>query len=185
MLGGDANTFVMTFVKYNVVIRSSKGLLKDGETQLQIPCKNHVHGCIYKAPRQDTVDSHEKKCRVTSSYLAPAQKPIKCKDSDCTKRFNTQTQMTTHHWKVHQWKRKRCETPGCTNNQVFKSRSAYETHVRCHQDRAAPTWQNRRCPIEGCLHDTVYYKKGGLRGHLENAHSLVRGELKEYLKDTL
>lgn len=28
MLGGDANTFVMTFVKYNVVIRSSKGLLK-------------------------------------------------------------------------------------------------------------------------------------------------------------
>lgn len=162
MLGGDANAFVMTFARYNAVIRSDKGMLEDGETQFLIPCKNHINGCTYGAPKRSTVDSHERKCTVTSPELAPAfkqaQKPIQCKDPGCSKRFDNQTQMTTHHWKVHQWVPKRCEMPGCTNDQVFQTRSPYEVHVRSH--KVDSTWQNRRCPIEGCLTATVYDKKG-------------------------
>jgi hypothetical protein len=183
MLGGDANIFIMTFANYNVVLRSSKKLLKDGETQLQLKCKNHIHGCIYETGDSYSLTVHEKKCTVTAPKLAQAQKPVKCKAAGCNKRFDDQTKMTTHHWKVHQWKPKKCTKSGCTDDREFKSRTTYEQHIRSHEVTSA--WQNRPCPLAGCSNETVYEKKGSLRAHLENRHGIFREELKEYLKDNL
>ncbi|KAH7393383.1 hypothetical protein BKA64DRAFT_755535 [Cadophora sp. MPI-SDFR-AT-0126] len=181
MLGGDANAFIMAFATFNVVTRSDKGLVKEGETAFAIKCKNHVHGCEYSAPKQSTVNSHELKCKTTSPGLALSAKPIACKAVDCDRRYDTKEKMEDHYKKVHGWVAKQCNFPGCTEKKFFQARGTYDVHKRTHKVNA-PTWEPRRCAFPGCTKEMVYAKKNSLRAHLEQAHHLVREQLAPFIK---
>jgi len=183
ILGGDANAFIMAFTTFNVVIRSEKGAVKEGETAFKIKCKNHVHGCPYSAPKQSTVNSHELKCKTTSPELALSAKPIACKAPDCNKRYDTTEQMEKHHKQIHEWVPKQCSHPECTEKKFFQAKTTYDTHKRTHSV-VTPAWAPRRCSFPGCTKETVYDKKNSLCAHLEIGHHLVREQLGPFINSS-
>ncbi|MCJ1435728.1 hypothetical protein MMC27_005103 [Xylographa pallens] len=107
------------------------------------------------------------------------EKLFPCDQEGCGFVYALAKQLQEHIDSVHQWKPRRCNVPGCTNERLFESRIHLIQHVQFSHRPIEPPM---RCTYIGCTSTTLWGQMENYTAHLRLRHHLFYlAERKPYL----
>jgi hypothetical protein len=152
-------------------------------------CPNATNGCTYAGAKdKDLLSSHVLTCKFDkpSGKVLTARKTTKayaCTVVGCTKAYNDQRELDTHHREIHQ--PIRCFVAQCKDNKAYIGQKALLGHVRLahpasgllHATVPDQTDALFPCAYESCLEEFHYFTAGSFTArkylkHLSDEHGI-------------